>query len=62
MTKTLKWMGAAGASLFAALPAFAQEAAEKATEAAAGAATAVAAASDLLAGKVRGRIIVDVNR
>ena len=27
MTKTLKWMGAAGASLFAALPAFAQEAA-----------------------------------
>ena len=27
MTKTLKWMGAAGVSLFAALPAFAQEAA-----------------------------------
>ncbi len=34
MTGTFKWMGAAGASLFATLPAFAQEAAEKAAEAA----------------------------
>jgi ammonium transporter, Amt family len=34
MTKTLKWMGAAGASLFAALPAFAQEAAATAAAAA----------------------------
>jgi ammonium transporter, Amt family len=34
MKKTLKWMGAAGASLFAALPAFAQEAATTAAAAA----------------------------
>jgi ammonium transporter, Amt family len=45
MTKTLKWMGAAGASLFAALPAFAQEATEKAADVAASAAPAVAAAA-----------------
>jgi ammonium transporter, Amt family len=43
MKKTLTWMGAAGASLFTALPAFAQEAAEKAADAAATAAPAAAA-------------------
>jgi ammonium transporter, Amt family len=45
MKKTLTWMGAAGASLFAALPAFAQEAAEKAADAAATATTAAAEAA-----------------
>jgi Amt family ammonium transporter len=44
MKKTMTWMGATGAALFAALPAFAQEAVEKATEAAPAAAAAVAAA------------------
>ena len=32
MSKTLKFLGAAGAMLFAALPAFAQEAVEKAAD------------------------------
>jgi ammonium transporter, Amt family len=45
MKKTLTWMGAAGASLFAALPAFAQEAAEKAAEGAAAATTAATEAA-----------------
>jgi ammonium transporter, Amt family len=44
MVRTLKWMGAAGFGLMAALPAFAQEAAEKAAEATAAAAPAAAAA------------------
>ena len=46
MSKTLKFLGAAGATMFAALPAFAQEAAEKAADgvAAAGAAVAQVAA------------------
>jgi Amt family ammonium transporter len=44
MSKMIKYLGAAGAGLFAALPAFAQEAAEKATEAVAEAAPAAAAA------------------
>jgi ammonium transporter, Amt family len=42
MSKTLKFLGAAGATLFAALPAFAQEAAEKAADGAAAVAVAVA--------------------
>jgi ammonium transporter, Amt family len=42
MSKTLKFLGAAGATLFAALPAFAQEAVEKAAEGAAAATGAVA--------------------
>ena len=42
MSKTLKFLGAAGATLFAALPAFAQEAAEKAADGAAAAGAAVA--------------------
>ena len=42
MSKTLKFLGAAGATLFAALPAFAQEAAEKAADGAAALAVAVA--------------------
>jgi ammonium transporter, Amt family len=41
MSKTLKFLGATGAALFAALPAFAQEAVEKAAEGAAAATTAV---------------------
>jgi ammonium transporter, Amt family len=45
MSKTLKFLGAAGATLFAALPAFAQEVAEKAAEGAAAATTAVAEAA-----------------
>ena len=47
MSKTLKFLGAAGATMFAALPAFAQEAAEKAADgvAAAGAAVAQVAAT-----------------
>jgi Amt family ammonium transporter len=51
MSKTLKFIGAAGATLFAALPAFAQEAAEAAVEgaAAAGAAVAEAAATAAVA-------------
>jgi ammonium transporter, Amt family len=44
MTKSLKYMGAAGVSLFAALPAFAQEATEKAAEVATQTAATVAAA------------------
>jgi ammonium transporter, Amt family len=44
MTKMIKYLGAAGAGLFAALPAFAQEAAEKAAETVAEAAPAAAAA------------------
>ena len=42
MSKTLKFLGAAGATMFAALPAFAQEAAEKAADGVAAAGTAVA--------------------
>ncbi len=42
MSKTLKFLGAAVATLFAALPAFAQEAAEKAADGAAAAGAAVA--------------------
>ncbi|MDH4399692.1 ammonium transporter [Sphingorhabdus sp.] len=42
MSKTLKFLGAAGATLFAALPAFAQEAAEKAADGATAVAVAVA--------------------
>ena len=42
MSKTLKFLGAAGATLFAALPAFAQEAVEKAADGAAAAGAAVA--------------------
>ena len=42
MSKTLKFIGAAGATLFAALPAFAQEAAEAVAEGAAAATAAVA--------------------
>lgn len=45
MSKTLKFLGAAGATLFAALPAFAQEVAEKAAEGAAAATEAVAQAA-----------------
>ena len=45
MSKTLKFLGAAGATIFAALPAFAQEAVEKAAEGAAAATTAVAEAA-----------------
>jgi Amt family ammonium transporter len=44
MSKTLKFLGAAGTTLFAALPAFAQEAAEKAADGAAAVAVAVAVA------------------
>jgi ammonium transporter, Amt family len=44
MKHSLKWIGAAGASLFAALPAFAQEAAEKAAATVAEATPAAAAA------------------
>jgi Amt family ammonium transporter len=42
MSKTLKFLGAAGATMFAALPAFAQEAVEKAADGAAAAGAAVA--------------------
>ena len=42
MSKTLKFIGAAGATLFAALPAFAQEADEAVAEGAAAATAAVA--------------------
>ena len=51
MSKTLKFLGAAGATMFAALPAFAQEAAEKAADgvAAAGAAVAHVAATAAVA-------------
>ena len=51
MSKTLKFLGAAGATVFAALPAFAQEAAEKAADgvAAAGAAVAQVAATAAVA-------------
>ena len=51
MSKTLKFLGAAGAIMFAALPAFAQEAAEKAADgvAAAGAAVAQVAATAAVA-------------
>ena len=51
MSKTLKFLGAAGATIFAALPAFAQEAAEKAADgvAAAGAAVAQVAATAAVA-------------
>jgi Amt family ammonium transporter len=51
MSKTLKFLGAAGATTFAALPAFAQEAAEKAADgvAAAGAAVAQVAATAAVA-------------
>ena len=45
MSKTLKFLGAAGATLFAALPAFAQEVAEKAAEGAAAATAAVTEAA-----------------
>jgi ammonium transporter, Amt family len=45
MSKFIKWMGAAGMTAFAALPAFAQEVAEKAAEGAAAATTAVAEAA-----------------
>ncbi|WP_353208781.1 ammonium transporter [Sphingorhabdus sp.] len=51
MSKTLKFLGAAGATMFAALPAFAQEAAEKAADgvATAGAAVAQVAATAAVA-------------
>ena len=51
MSKTLKFLGATGATMFAALPAFAQEAAEKAADsvAAAGAAVAQVAATAAVA-------------
>ena len=51
MSKTLKFLGAAGATMFAALPAFAQEAAQKAADgiAAAGAAVAQVAATAAVA-------------
>ena len=51
MSKTLKFLGAAGATMFAGLPAFAQEAAEKAADgvAAAGAAVAQVAATAAVA-------------
>jgi len=51
MSKTLKFLGAAGATMFAALPVFAQEAAEKAADgvAAAGAAVAQVAATAAVA-------------
>ena len=51
MSKTLKFLGAAGATIFAALPAFAQDAAEKAADgvAAAGAAVAQVAATAAVA-------------
>ena len=51
MSKTLKFLGAAGATMFAALPAFAQEAAEKAADgvAAAGAAVVQVAATAAVA-------------
>jgi len=42
MSKTLKFLGAAGATIFAALPAFAQEVVEKAADGAAAAGAAVA--------------------
>ena len=42
MLKHMKWVGATGAAVFAALPAFAQEAAEAAAEGAAAATAAVA--------------------
>ena len=42
MLKTMKWVGATGAAIFAALPAFAQEAAEAVAEGAAAATAAVA--------------------
>ncbi|HEX4873320.1 MAG TPA: ammonia channel protein, partial [Sphingorhabdus sp.] len=42
MLKTMKWVGATGAAIFAALPAFAQEAVEAAAEGAAAATAAVA--------------------
>ena len=45
MSKFVKWMGAAGMTAFAALPAFAQEAAEKVADTAAAATTAVAPAA-----------------
>jgi ammonium transporter, Amt family len=45
MSKFIKWAGAAGMTAFAALPAFAQEVAEKASEGAAAATTAVAQAA-----------------
>ena len=45
MSKTLKFIGATGAAIFASLPAFAQEVAEKAAEGAAAATTAVAEAA-----------------
>jgi ammonium transporter, Amt family len=45
MSKFIKWMGAAGMTAFAALPAFAQEVAEKAAEGAAAATSAVAEAA-----------------
>lgn len=57
MSKTLKFLGAAGATLFAALPAFAQAAAEKAADgvAAAGAAVAEVAATVAVAdGPIKG--------
>ena len=57
MSKTLKFLGAAGATLFAALPAFAQEAAEKTADgvAAAGAAVAEVAATVAVAeGPIKG--------
>jgi ammonium transporter, Amt family len=53
MSKTLKFLGAAGATLFAALPAFAQEAVEKAAE---GAAAAGAAATEVAAAVATGPI------
>jgi ammonium transporter, Amt family len=45
MSKFIKWAGAAGMTAFAALPAFAQDVAEKAAEGAAAATTAVAQAA-----------------
>jgi ammonium transporter, Amt family len=45
MSKFIKWVGAAGMTAFAALPAFAQEVAEKAADTAAAATTAVAGAA-----------------
>jgi ammonium transporter, Amt family len=54
MSKMMKYLGAAGAGLFAALPAFAQEAAEKAAEAVAEAPAAAAAAVAAADGPIEG--------
>jgi ammonium transporter, Amt family len=49
MIKSMKWLGATGMAVLAALPAFAQETADKAAEVAAGAATAVTNAAPAVA-------------